>query len=134
MKQFSKFFFVFAIGFAIGACIIAHATKSESEMDYYSYADSLALAEVIDSTDLTLEMLETRNGKLIIERCIGIVDDATNGDGHEINDTNAYICYKSVDGIKKGNVICTYFIYNPDNNYMDDILMRFDYIIDTNKR
>jgi len=30
----------------------------------------------------------------------------------------------------EGDTILTYFIYNPDTNYMDDILERFDYVID----
>lgn len=101
---------------------------SAREMDYYYYADSLDLIEITDAKDLTLEELENRNGKLIIEQVVGIVDDE-NGNGHGVDD-NGYISYKSVDGATKGNVICTYFFYNPDTNYADDIIMRYDYIID----
>lgn len=114
--------------FAVNAIIAM--PQSESEMDYYVYTDSLDLIEIIDSSDLTLEELENRNGKLIIERVIGVVDDASTGKGHVIDNANYYINYSSVKGISNGNVICTYFIYNPDTNYCDDIIMRFDYVID----
>ena len=104
-----------------------------SDMDYYAYADSLDLIEIINGEDLPAEVLQDRNGKLIIERVIGIVDDVETGDGHTLNkDPNCqYICYKRVPGISVGTIVCTYYIYNPDTNYEDDIMMRFDYIIDS---
>lgn len=85
-------------------------------------------AEVIDSDKLSNEDIENRNGKLIIERVIGVMDDAETGAGHVLNNGNFYISYKRVDGISNGNVICSYFVYNPDTNYIDDIIMRFDYV------
>ena len=41
-----------------------------------------------------------------------------------------YISYRSVEDFQEGDTILTYFIYNPDTNYTDDILERFDYVID----
>lgn len=129
---------------ALGALLVAslmlvgyrdYATPNEikmpSEMNYHEYADSLDLAEIIDSTELTLEALQNRNGKLIIERVIGEVDNASTGAGHVLDNANYYINYESVPNITNGNIICTYLIYNPGNNYEDDIMLRFDYIIDT---
>lgn len=112
-------------------CIIFAATPTE--MNYYSYADKLSLMEIYDTQDLTADTLESRNGKLIIERVIGVVEDAESGAGRCFNGEEYYnyINYKRVKGIKNGDIICTYMIYNPDNNYVDDIMMRFDYIIDT---
>jgi hypothetical protein len=112
-------------------CYIAES-ESENKIDYYAYVDTLDIFEVIDDKDLTIEDLESRNGKLIIERCIGVVENAETGAGRVINaDPNYYyISYRDVAGIENGNVICTYFVYNPDNNYCDDIIMRFDYIIE----
>ena len=85
-------------------------------------------AEIIDSNKLSTEELENRNGKLIIERVIGVVDDAETGAGLILG-TEYYISYKRVDGISNGDRICSYFVYNPDTNYIDDIIMRFDYVI-----
>lgn len=99
---------------------------------YYNMADSLDLIEVIDTNKLSLEELNNRNGKLIIERTVGTVTEAKDGSGRILygDPRYAYINYKQVDGISNGDVICSYFIYNPDTNYEDDVLMRFDYIIE----
>jgi len=108
------------------------AKTSANEMDYYAYADSLDLIEIVNSPDLSMEDLAGRNGKLIIEQVVGVVTDAETGDGYIVGYTDYYISYASVEGIQNGDVICSYMVYNPDNNYEDDILIRFDYIIDTN--
>ena len=105
--------------------------KSTGEY-YEEYADTLDLIEVIDSHELTIEELGNRNGKLIIERVIGVVEDAETGAGSVLNgDKNFYyISYDKVDGIHNGDIICTYMIYEPYSNYEDDIIYRFDSIID----
>lgn len=114
---------LYSVAAIIGAAAMLDSSYKAKE------TTSLDFAQIIDANELSLEELESRNGNLIIERTIGVVDDSTNGDGHEVNDKNSYICYASVDGISNGDIICTYFIYNPETNYADDILMRFDYII-----
>lgn len=106
----------------------------KSEMDYYRYANNLDLIEVINTNDLTIKELENRNGKLIVECLVGEVLDAEIGAGQVLyTDTFRDINYKSVKGIQNGDIICTYIIHNPDTNYIDDVIMRFDYIIDSNK-
>ena len=105
------------------------ASRSETETDWAAYADSLDLAEIIGTADLDVEELEHRDGKLIIERVISVADD-DEGNGHVLAD-GSYIAYKSMKGdVAKGNVVCTYFVYNPDTNAVDDVLMRFDYVIE----
>lgn len=118
---------------AITVFIFFYFVTKPKANDYYSYAESLDLMEVYNSPNLTMEMLAARNGKLIIERAVGIVKDAETGEGYIIGYPEFYISYASVDGISNGDVICTYFIYNPENNYEDDIMMRFDYIIEKGK-
>jgi len=109
------------------------AKTSANEMDYYAYADSLDLIEIVNSPDLSMEDLAGRNGKLIIEQVVGVVTDAETGDGYIVGYPDYYISYARVDGIQNGDVVCSYMVYNPDNNYEDDILIRFDYIIDGGK-
>jgi hypothetical protein len=119
---------------ALGVINCTEASESETspEVNYSAYADQLELLKIFESNaPNAVSLIENRNGKLLIEKVIGIVDNANTGDGHVLDNADSYICYKSVDGIRKGNIICTYFIYNPDTNYIDDILMRFDYIIDS---
>ena len=113
----------------ISVCLTWYGTTAK-EMDYYDYATSLDLIEIVNSPDLTMEELAGRNGKLIIEQVVGKVTDAETGAGYIIGWPDFYISYASVDGIKTGDIVCSYMIYNPDNSYEDDIIMRFDYIIE----
>lgn len=110
------------------------AVKEVSEMDLYEQmADELNAIQVVDSKDLTAEMLETRHedGTIIIEKVIGRVLNSEL-DGIVLNDLeHCYISYRDVKGAQKGNIILTYLIYNPDSVYTDDVLARFDYIIDS---
>lgn len=88
--------------------------------------------EIVDCADLTAEMLTNRNGKIIIEKIIGeVVSDDLDGEIWNVPENSGdYISYRSVDGAEYGDMILTYCVYNPDTNFEDDILMRFDYIID----
>lgn len=110
------------------------AEYKPGSLEYYrQMVENLGIVEVYDCSELTAEILENRDGKIIIEECIGIVTNKQTGAGKLLNYTNPdyyYISYSSVDGIRDGSVVLTYFIYNPDSNYIDDILYRFDYIID----
>ena len=83
--------------------------------------------QIYNADELTAEVLENRNGNIIIERVLGVVTDAENGHGCELN--GSYISYKSVDGISNGDMVCTYLIYNPNTNCIDDIAARYDYVM-----
>lgn len=82
------------------------------------------ICQVYDSSELTEDILANRQGKLIIEKCVGTVtDDEKNGNLED----GSYISYESVD-CTKGDIIVTYLIYNPDTNYTDDVIERFDFV------
>ena len=113
---------------------INHEAEETSISFYEDLTEDLELFKVYESNELTAEMLENRNGKLIIEKCYGVVLDE-DGNGEILNkseDTGCYISYRRVKDAKPGNIILTYFIYNTENNYIDDIVYRCDYIIDYN--
>jgi hypothetical protein len=113
---------------------------------YDRMADDLELFKVYNSADLIAERLENRNGDLIIEKLYGVVIDAEgngrvlmtdediikahNRDYNSIAEYNYYISYEGTARAKKGDIVLSYFIYNPDSNYSDDIIARFDYIVD----
>lgn len=91
-----------------------------------------AYIQIVDSSELDAETIWNRNGKIIIERAIGTCLNE-NGDGKVLNPYDEeydYISYRRVKGVKAGDVIVTYMIYNPENNAEDDIIERFDYIIE----
>lgn len=105
----------------------------EDSLEFYQQlVEDLEIIEIYDSSELTLEMLQNKDRKIIIEKCIGVVENS-DGDGKILNPCDSdydYISYKSVEDFQVGDTILTYFIYNPDTNFTDDILERFDYIID----
>ena len=81
--------------------------------------------------ELTTEILENRGSDILVEKIIGRCLDAE-GNGQIINcsDPNYnYISYKNVEGVHTGDVVLTVCIYQPNNSYTDDIVVRFDYII-----
>lgn len=89
---------------------------------------------IYGTDELTAEILEYRIGRdgLVIERSIGMVTNKEGaGDGIIINaDKEYYIGYNGVDfPIYHGTIILSYFIYNPDTTYMDDIIDRYDFLL-----
>ena len=99
---------------------------------FLQLSEDLNIIQIYETDDLTAEILENRNGNIIIEKTIGQVLNE-NGDGIVLNtddDYYNYISYRYVEGAQTGDIILTYFIYNPDTSYIDDIMDRFDYIID----
>lgn len=89
--------------------------------------------ELYDASKLFAEVLENRNGLVIVERCIGFVTNKETGDGRVLNalDENYnYISYRSVtEDYCDGTFFVSYMIYNPDNNYVDDIIERYDFVL-----
>lgn len=76
--------------------------------------------------DAMTEILENRKGKIIIE-----VIEATVLD-HEGNGSDQFGFYVKYDAkrFSKGDKVQSVFVYNPDTNYVDDILYRVDSLIE----
>lgn len=87
------------------------------------------ICQVYDSSELTEDILANRQGKLIIEKCVGtVLDDEKNGAIQNADSDYNYISYADVDDCAKGDTITTYLIYNPKTNYTDDVVERFDFV------
>lgn len=72
-----------------------------------------------------LDALENRNEKIIIEVSSGtVLDDA--GNGQDI--CGYYIKYDS-ERFSAGDQVQSVFVYNPETNYIDDIVSRTDTLI-----
>lgn len=103
----------------VSVFVFQHPTKAKrNEYEFY------------ETSELNSDILQHSNGKVIIERCVGIVI-SENKDGKILNSSDAvhnYISYAGVKSAKKGDKIVTYFVYNPRTNYEDDILERYDYV------
>lgn len=118
--------------------------KSQSVQSYFPIEDAF-VAEIVslgyinfdiyEPDEITNDMLTNRTNskRLIVERIIGIVT-SKEGDGRILNTADSdydYISYKNVDlDYTTGTVMITYCLYNPDTNYEDDILERYDYVLD----
>ena len=76
--------------------------------------------------DKVTEILENRNGKIIIEVIEAVVMD---DDGNACDSFGFYVKYDSRK-YKKGDRVQTAFVYNPETNYLDDILYRVDSLIE----
>lgn len=93
--------------------------------------------KVFATDDLTAEILQNRVGcgYVVVEKVIGICTNGK-GDGKILNTKKSgYINYHRTHDystgkrVKKGDVVLTYLIYNPNSNLIDDVVERIDYII-----
>lgn len=89
-------------------------TGFETEIYYINSAE--------DFDRCTYEV-QNRNGKIIIEVVHAVVS-SDNGDARITADGN-YIKY-SADDVKIGDMMETVLVYNPSNNYIDDVMYRAD--------
>ena len=86
---------------------------------------------VIDTSKLTYKAITHRKGTVIVERVIGkVITDQKDGRVLNQGANTEYnsISYRSVD-CKKGDIIVTYVLYNPETNWDDDVLARWDYVL-----
>ena len=97
-------------------------------LDIPQESDSLTEVFYIGSEsdhEKLLDALENRNGKIIIEVSSGtVLDDA--GNGQDI--CGYYIKYDS-ERFSAGDQVQSVFVYNPETNYIDDIISRTDTLI-----
>lgn len=135
--------FLFTV--ALTATILTSATEgiAGTSLGFYKRLvkrNKIGQVRVYDAENLTARMLETRYDDIIIERVYGVVVNKK-GDGRQLNAPKGhdYISYKGAKGAKKGDVIMTLLVYAPtgkkyDEGNVDDIVDRFDYIIDKKGR
>lgn len=73
--------------------------------------------------------IENRKGNAFyyVEKVTGTVKNAETGDGEA---TCGYVNYKRVKGAKTGSKVMTWFVYSRDNNDFDNIIDRYDIIIE----
>ena len=72
------------------------------------------------------KMVAKRKGKILVEVIEGTVTD-NKGNGKQ---SNGYYIGYNPKKFKKGDKVMTVSIYNPANNYEDDILYRVDTLIE----
>ena len=76
--------------------------------------------------DRLTSVIENRNGRIIIELIDAtVLDDDRNGS----DSFGFYVKYDSGQ-FSKGDKVRSVFVYNPDTNYLDDIVCRIDQLIE----
>ena len=76
--------------------------------------------------DRLTSVIENRNGRIIIELIDATVLD---DDGNGSDSFGFYVKYDSGQ-FSKGDKVRSVFVYNPDTNYLDDIVCRVDQLIE----
>ena len=120
-----------------GDSIARDNTTSNSMIDnkQVQYIDEIAInndsvqiyqAKTKEEYDRLTHIIENRNGKIIIEVVDAIVlDDEGNGS----DQFGFYVKYDS-ERFHKGDKVQSIFVYNPDTNYLDDIICQTDTLIE----
>lgn len=85
---------------------------------------------IYDSSELSLWDFENRNGRKIIERVFALVTSPS-GKAKQLGGGEWFIDYESYTDsrIFEGTVMLSYFVYNPDSNFCDDYLQRYDFVL-----
>lgn len=96
-----------------GACLIALAAGN---------------TRIYEADELTVDMLCERRG-IVIEHIVGVVANEEM-DGMIANYADPEYCYISYEGVdaEAGDWIDTYCVYNPMNQYEDDVILRLDFV------
>ena len=76
--------------------------------------------------DAMTDILENRNGKIIIEVIETTVSD---DEGNASDEFGFYVKYEN-GKYRKGDRVQTVLVYNPDSNFYDDILYMVDTLIE----
>ena len=116
------------------ATVLATVSVSAGNISYRAMVERKGIAKVREyyCNELTADILEKRGDDIVIEKIIGVCENRK-GDGRILNSADPdydYISYRSVKGVKPGDVVLTVCIYQPGNGYIDDVVDRFDYVID----
>lgn len=100
-------------------------------LEYSLESEGYDNVRVYDASDVTAEVLESRAGVTVVERCIGIVTDAESGDGEVLNAADSdydYIGYRNVGrDLEDGEVLVSYMVFSNTNEDIDGIEERYDF-------
>lgn len=111
-------------GSSINNTMAADKTRTDSMTENMIDNIEIYYTRTQEDFDRITEVLENRNGKIIIEVSEGIVlDDNGNGTDYLGN----YIKYRNEFSI--GDRVQSIFVYAPENNRIDDIVYRYDFLI-----
>ena len=129
--------FMFALGVTVTVLLPTTETIGIMPYGYYKRLvkkEKIGVVREYYTEELSYDILANRGDDIIVEKTIGIVmDNRKNGKILGAKEYN-YISYRKVKGARKGDTILTICIYAPNSKGEDDIVERFDYIIDRKRK
>ena len=129
--------FMFALGVTVTVLLPTTETIGIMPYGYYKRLvkkEKIGVVREYYTEELSYDILANRGDDIIVEKTIGIVmDNRKNGKILGAKKYN-YISYRKVKGARKGDTILTICIYAPNSKGEDDIVERFDYIIDRKRK
>ena len=88
---------------------------------------------VYDASELDGDTLASRGSAVYVGRVVGFVSDPVTGDGYALNAGDAehnYISYRGCgQAVRRGTLMVTYLVYEPDDDGVDNIILREDFIL-----
>lgn len=94
-----------------------------NDIDMNGFETEIYYINTIEDYNRSTEAVLHRDGKIIIEVVQAVVV-SDNGDAR-ITADGSYIKY-SADDVQTGDTMETVLVYNPSNNYIDDVMYRAD--------
>lgn len=131
MKKINHIKILWATALILCITLIICSGILTSASEYTDLAEGVGTVREYWCDELTTDILVNRGTDVIIEKIIGICLDSE-GNGQIVNPADPeynYISYKSVKGVYPGDVVLTLCIYQPCNDYEDDVAQRFDYVL-----
>lgn len=76
------------------------------------------------------DIITKRKPFLVVETCIGTVTDRhEDGRAYGYDHNGNFIGYGNVNNVQLADKVLSFMVWNPFNNYEDDIIARFDFIV-----
>ena len=98
-------------------------SSSLNRIDMTGFETEIYYINSAEDFDRCNYAVQNRNGKIIIE-VVRAVITSDNGDAR-ITADGSYIKY-SADDVQTGDTMKTVLVFNPSNNFMDDVMYRAD--------
>lgn len=113
------------------------AKATEMMQLYETMSDNIIndVIQIYEPDELTRKILVNRkkNGTIIIEKIIGVVNGDKHKDGKILNTKYTeynYISYRDIKNAHKGNVFLTLLVYDAETKAIDDVCTRIDFKIE----
>lgn len=119
-----------ALALAFGLCADAQASAQPKRASTYDFNKVMYLmsteVEIYSFDEWTEDIYTERDGRLVFVKMVSYVTDGEHGDG--VDDSGGYIAFEPGQ-FETGDIIESYFLANPETDYCDDFIARWDEVV-----